>query len=172
MSELSDSYAVIRDLIPSSEIWSGVTLFSEKNSFGSIYEDIPFKDKNNDWFYKANQFIGDLNKVPLSRICSHGLYHADHSRLNYDAQQMSILGSCKYLNSNIFIPPFNRYNEHTEFICDEYDIKLIRKEGWKSLEFESFDPEHKLWYWHSWRISASQLKRMLSNAAYYSSNLG
>lgn len=160
-NKLTEMYALIKSIIPECEIWSCITLFSGRNSIGSVYADLPLKEKEINWFYKnANSFIGE-NKYQFSKIASHGLYHVDHSKLSRDAQEMSILGSCSYLNTNIFVPPFNRFNQDTLDICFDNDIK-IKADGWKSMEFNMFDSNHKNWYLHSWLWEIEKLKEYLS----------
>ena len=157
---LASIYGVIHSIFPNAEIWSGITLFSQKNDKGSIYETTPFKNNNNSWFYSnADSFMHDY-RHPLYKIASHGLYHIDHSKVSRETQEMSILGSCGYLKTNKFIPPFNKYNQDTLDICFDNNID-IKVEGWKSIEHEKFTPEHKYWYFHSWRFTPNQLKEVL-----------
>jgi hypothetical protein len=85
----------------------------------------------------------------IVNVASHGLIHLDHSRVGYDAQEMNILTSCNLLKTNMFIPPFNRYNEDTVKICEKNGIELLVG-GWKSLKFNEYDPEHEKWYLHPW----------------------
>lgn len=159
--DLANIYGIIHNYFPNAEIWSCVTLFSQKNSSGSVYSSVPFKTYPTNWFYKtANSFMYEF-KHPLYKIASHGLYHIDHSKVSRETQEMSILGSCSYLRSNIFVPPFNRFNKDTVDICYDNDIK-IDMDGWKSLEYNNFDQNHKKWYFHSWRYSQESLKRTLS----------
>lgn len=80
----------------------------------------------------------------------HGLIHIDHRLLTPEQQEMSILISCSLANASVFIPPFNKWNVHTELICTENNIKLIKFEnGWKCMEYNKYNPEHALWYIHS-----------------------
>lgn len=161
-TKLAEMYGVIHTLFPDADIWSCVTLFSQSNYRGSVYFDVPFKDKNVNWFYEnADSFMGEDVYPPLYKIASHGLYHIDHSRVSRDTQEMSILGSCAYLNTKIFVPPFNRFNKDTEDICFDNNIKMIPT-GWKSLEHDTFDSTHPLWYFHSWRWTKKELKEVLS----------
>lgn len=162
LDKLHAIYDVIRDVFPYADIVSGVTLFSKKGTKGSVYDEVPFKNKPTNWFYKADTFLNKFNTFPQSRMASHGLYHVDHRTLSQQAQEMSILGSCNYLKSNIFIPPFNRYNDDTVNICLDNKIELWNlDQGWKSLEYEPFDMTHKLWYFHSWRFTAHSIRNAL-----------
>jgi hypothetical protein len=126
-----------------------------------VYPGNPFKDKDNPFFYDVTQCKTDISDS-LGTIASHGLFHADHSRLQYDAQEMSIVGSCKFLGCNIFIPPFNRFNQTTESVCRINGINLVKlDDGWKSLEYNDFDPTHDRWYFHPWRFALETLKEKL-----------
>lgn len=154
---LAEIYRTIKSILPGVEIWSCVTVFSDHNQGGSVYKNVPFKDKDVNWFYKnAPKIITDLGD-PIFKIASHGLYHIDHSKVSRETQEMSILGSCAYLKSKIFVPPFNRYNQDTIDICFDNDIE-IKLDGWLSMEHNPFDIEHRMWYMHSWRWSAVKLK--------------
>lgn len=163
LDKLEALYDVIRDIFPYADIISCITLFSKKNNKGSVYSEVPFKNKPTNWFYKTNQFINfNLDKLPQSRIASHGLYHIDHSNVSYQTQEMSILGSCRYLNTNIFVPPFNRSNDDTVNICLDNSIELWSlNQGWKNIEYEPFDMNHRLWYFHSWRFTPNSLRNAL-----------
>lgn len=155
--KLAGIYGAIHNLFPDAEIWSGITLFAQNNFKGSVYLDTPFKDKDIKWFYKnADSFMYDY-RHPLYKVVSHGLYHIDHSNVSRETQEMSIIGSCSFLKTDIFVPPFNRFNQDTLDICFDNDIK-IKTEGWKSLEHNDFDSRHKFWYFHSWKYTVNQLK--------------
>ena len=160
LEALKSQYGLIWKLYPKSRIVSGVTLFAKNGSSEAIYDDIPFKDKDVKWFYDVNLFLSNLDV--RSEIASHGLIHVDHSKLSRDAQEMSILSSCNYLHTTLFIPPFNRYNTDTIDICHENNIRLVVGDMWKSFEFQKFNPEHKFWYYHSWRYDIRKLHEALS----------
>jgi hypothetical protein len=87
---------------------------------------------------------------PKAIPCSHGLVHTDHRLMTKEAQELSILTSCSLVNSDIFIPPFNKWNKATEEICNEHQIHLIKfEDGWKCMEYNKFDESHKRWYLHA-----------------------
>lgn len=161
MEGMDAQYDVIRDLFPDVEIWSAITMFSRMSDRGAVYNQVPFKDRPLEWFYDVNRLLYSYDGEGWEVICSHGLLHVDHSQLSRDAQEMSILTSCNYLQTDIFVPPFNRYNETTEEICDNHCIDLIEKEGWKNFEYEDFDPSHEQWYFHSWRWNKDTLREKL-----------
>lgn len=156
-SKLGEIYGAIHAILPDAEIWSAVTVFSGKNKKGSVYADVPFKDKDVNWFYKNTDCVMGNYRHPLFKIASHGLFHIDHSKVSRETQEMSILGSCAYLGTKIFVPPFNRYNQDTIDICFDNDI-TCQILGWWSMEHNPFDIEHRMWYMHSWQWSAIKLK--------------
>lgn len=83
-------------------------------------------------------------------LAGHGLWHVDHRLLHYSVQEASIITSCALVNSVIFIPPFNKYDSATQLICDEHGIELIKfEDGWRSMEYNSYDIEHGKYYLHA-----------------------
>lgn len=171
--KLANIYGIIHNLFPNAEIWSCITIFSQNNFKGSVYQDTPFKNREINWFYKNADVVMSDYRHPLYKIASHGLYHIDHSKVSRDTQEMSIIGSCSYLKTDIFVPPFNRFNQDTIDICFDNSIKF-NKDGWKSLEHNVFDSRHKFWYFHSWSLTINKLKDMLNAdvAEKHSLNLG
>lgn len=164
--ELEKIYETIFEHFPEIRIIQAITPFSYSKGIkgqGEIYQDgVPFKDNPPNWFYYVNKCVTNFPKTgvfALVESASHGLLHVDHSRIHRDAQEMSIITSCEILGVKVFIPPFNRWNEDTEDICRKNGITLIKSHKWKSLEFEEFDPEHRLWYFHSWRWTHKKIRR-------------
>lgn len=96
---------------------------------------------------------------------SHGLIHVDHRLLSYDAQEMSIVTSCHLVDSDIFVPPFNKWNEDTVKICDKHQIQLIKwEQGWKCIEHNldrSPSATHS-WYLHDRELTTKQLADWLT----------
>lgn len=154
---IKDCYSLIKERIRDAEIWTSVTIFSKDNK-GSVYPDIPLINKKFESFFDVNGAWD--NKFNLGKIVSHGLFHVDHTLLSDDALQMSILGSCKYLNTDIFIPPFGKVNHRMAILCATNNIKL-ENDDWKSLEKENFSSSHNKWYFHSWRLTANDMETML-----------
>ena len=143
--------------------WSAVSLFSKRTNDGSVYPGAPFKNNPHDFFYNVDLF-SFKNAYP-GKVVSHGLIHADHSKLQYDAQEMSIVASCNFLKTSTFVPPFNKFNGTTEAVCRINKIELVKfHDGWKSLDVEDFDPSHKFWYFHPWRFSLQAFKDKLNVA--------
>lgn len=156
------TYNVIKSIYKDSTIIPCVTLFSRYNKNGSVYEEVPFKNQPTNWFYNVDKFMLEYEYVAKENIASHGLFHVNHAKLSKDAQSMSILGSCHFLKTNMFCAPFNAFNQDTIDICVDNSINLINKTyPWKSLEHEEFNPNHKYWYFHSWRFSSQDVKRKL-----------
>jgi len=166
--DLSDLYCEIGENVPGCRIISCFNFFARTCESGSVYSGVPFKDKPVNWFYDVNRV---LNPYLVSGDCaSHGLFHIDHTKVSKDTQEMSILSSCRLLKVKTFVPPFNRFNEDTIDICKENDIWLVGlQEKWKSIEHEEFDPNHKYWYFHSWRFNSKIMGNIFNG---YRSNLG
>lgn len=109
-------------------------------------------------FYNVDKagLPGLNNKV---KIASHGLIHVDHRLLPKDSQEMSILISTNLVKSKIFIPPFNKWNKHTEEICNEHEIELIKfEDGWLCMEYNSFNANNDKWYLHSREFTFEKFK--------------
>lgn len=97
--------------------------------------------------------LGIPNINPKVTVAAHALIHVDHRLLDKSAQEMSILISCSLCKSKVFVPPFNKWNKDTESICIENGIKLVKfEEGWKSIEYNKYNPNHRLWYLHAREI--------------------
>lgn len=106
-----------------------------------------FSDYRN--FYNVD--IAGIPKMhQKATLAGHGLIHVDHRLLTKEAQEMSILISCSLVKSKVFIPPFNSWNKHTDDVCKENGIELVKfEDGWLSMEHNRFDRNHKLWYLHA-----------------------
>jgi hypothetical protein len=101
-------------------------------------------------------------------IASHGLVHVDHRLLEPAAQEMSIWVSCSLLKARYFIPPFNKYNAHTERICGEHRIQLIKfEDGWQHMLYNKITNtasgygEGK-YYIHTHDVDIDQFYKMLA----------
>jgi len=82
-------------------------------------------------------------------IGSHGLVHVDHRLLNIEAQTLSILTSTSALGTNVFVPPFNKYNKSTIEICEEHALSLVIWEnGWQHLGYQEFKSDGGKYYFH------------------------
>lgn len=81
-------------------------------------------------------YVDDLVRDSRVKKASHGLLHVDHRLMDKGAQEVSILTSCSLAGSNVFIPPFNKWNKDTEAICFEAGIELIKfEDGWRHLGY-------------------------------------
>lgn len=102
-----------------------------------------------------------LPAIPDSRIqlASHGLLHMDHRLLGREAQEMSILTSCKLVGTQTFVPPFNKWNCTTENVCRENKVALVKfEDGWRSMEHNRPGRETGKWYLHSRAFTVEQFK--------------
>ena len=161
--ELYKMFKVIKERFPKSRIISGINVLAKENAKGSVYPFPPFKHKEMDWFFNVNVF-DNFKHRKLYEKASHGLFHFDHSNVPYEYQKFSIEVSCKILHTNVFIPPFNRYNEDTEFICKSAGIELIKDKGWRSIDYNSFDYRYKRWYLHPRRWTGESLNEYFKNS--------
>lgn len=162
LERLYELYECIGRLYPSCKIISGITLFGKWNNKESVYPDLPLKTKTNKYLYDTNRIMHRYTHV-IGEIASHGMFHVKHSTISKDAQEMSIVGSCRFLGTNKFIAPFNDYNEDTIDVCIDNNIELITKNyNWKSFEHNKFDSNHEYWYFHSWKWSVKNLREYLN----------
>lgn len=173
LDALHDYYEVIARAFPEARIISVVSLFGSWNERGSVYPDLPLKTKDKQYFYEANRFLSKHSHV-IGDIASHGLFHVKHSELSRDAQEMSIVSSCYFLNTDKFVAPFNDYDDVTLDVCRSNNIELVNeRHDWRSLDFNKFDSKHKYWYLHSWRYTPKQLKEKFDASKIgNSSNMG
>jgi len=159
---IGETYSVIRSFVPDCTIWSCINFLGKTSEGESVYPELPLRNHPLDYFFDIDRAsIRHLDKVDLGAIVSHGLLHVDHAKLSPDAQHMSIVTSCNYLKTKIFVPPFSSYNDDTEAICKHSGIHMTKpSDGWKSLESDRFDPRHKLWFFHSWRFTPEMMKEV------------
>lgn len=114
-------------------------------------------------FYK-----GDRIGVPPIRdderiiAASHGLVHVDHRLLSREAQEMSILISCSIIQTRIFIPPWNHWNNDTKEICREHGIELVKfEDGWKHLRYQRFGDNDRV-YFHTHDFSIEEFRHAIT----------
>lgn len=164
MAQLAELYAVLREFDPSAEIWSCVTVLSKTSQLGSVYPSLPLKLKPFHYFLEVDDALVPHDLNLLSRVVSHGLWHLDHSKIEPQLQEASIVSSCRLLKTDIFVPPFNNWNGYTEMVCERHGIQLVKyEEGWKSFEHNEYDPSHDLWYFHSWKWTPERLRSYLQH---------
>ncbi len=151
------------------KIIAGVTLFAKDSDDGAVYPGNPFKDRPNTFFWSVDKYINMQDVydcgIGVKEIASHGLFHADHSKLSYDAQEESIVSSCNLLKTYRFIAPFNKINSDTWDVIDKHGIGLVNSDDWCSLETEVFDESYEFWYYHPWRMRTSEIHQKLYSLA-------
>lgn len=110
-------------------------------------------------FYKVDKCV--IPPMPDSAIpVSHGLFHVDHRLLGREAQEMSIMGAASLVKSDIFVPPFNKWNTDTDAVCNEHNIRLIKfEDGWLHMLHNDFDPLHPYYYTHGQDYSIDDFAR-------------
>ena len=167
MGKANDMAKIIRNKFPSSEILFGISpLVHDMSEYTGVTSERIFPKILNaysDWkkFYNVD-ICGCPDIISEVSRASHGLVHVDHRLLSKSAQEMSILVSCSLTKSNIFIPPFNKWNTDTDDICQENGIELIKfEDGWLCMEYNSFDPSHNLWYVHSREFELEEFKKWI-----------
>lgn len=165
--ELKQVYDVINSKLDCT-ILSCTTVLSKNAFSGAVYPDLPLIDKPIEYFFDvdAAKYYGSGIEEDYDNliVASHGLWHFDHTKVDSQLKKASIISSCRLLEADIFVPPFNKWDEEMELICTSNGIQMIKSqdEGWKSFEHNKFDPTHKLWYFHSWRWDSQRLKEYLS----------
>lgn len=178
--DIKKIYKIIKENIPGVEIYSAINIFGKSNDEGKPYPQIDTKVDDRD-FYDVDRMF-DISKIPfLETVISHGLFHFPHGRMSKQTQMFSILSSCKLLNTNKFLPPFNEWNEQTVNICkknniiivgdSEYNNKVRRylkkpllpvtKEKWKNFDNEKFDSKFSYWLIHSWKFTPETFREKL-----------
>lgn len=114
-------------------------------------------------FYEVNYAGVPDGLHPRAELAGHGLIHVDHRLLTKEMQELSILVSASLVDSKIFIPPFNKWNDHTQEICDEHGIELVKfEDGWLSMEYNARKEGHKLWYLHAREWTIERLSKWLT----------
>jgi len=105
-------------------------------------------------FYKAQlvgipQWLKEIAETYDCKIATHGLVHVDHRLLGRSAQELSIILSASLCNTNVFVPPFNKFNSKTLDICSENSIDIaIWENGWKHLGYNKFKDDLSKYYMH------------------------
>lgn len=168
-SGLKFFYDTLTRLFPESTIYSCTTVFSKNGGKfkQSVYPDLPLKEQELDYFFDVDGVKSDYWCVELEypnlKLASHGLWHFDHTKVDSQLKKASIISSCRLLKTDIFVPPFNRWDEEMDLICLSNNIQMIKSNeaGWKSFEHNKFDPSHELWYFHSWMWTLEKFKEYI-----------
>jgi hypothetical protein len=166
--QLQTIYNIIKQAVPGVEIWTAFSMISaDKSDPNHLYpaKDLPIKEQPIEYFYKnVGKVELPIKSVNYEKMVSHGLLHIDHKYMPFELQEMSIVTSCFLLKTMTFVPPFSEYDNNTESVCDKYGIKLVKRDGWKSLDYNDFNPDQKLWYFHSWRYTPEKLREKFAHA--------
>lgn len=92
------------------------------------------------------------------RFAGHGIAHVDHRLLSADAQELSILMSCALAGDSIFVPPYNHWNQYTEYICKQNEIELIKfEDGWQHCLHHFWTRIYERWYLHPYDLTPEKL---------------
>lgn len=157
---------IVRAAVPDAEIWYCVSpLYHDLNrSFinhaGPVKPPVGLNEEfvfppilaamsDHRVFYKVDRCM--IPDIPdnVTKV-NHGLFHIDHRLLHREAQEMSIVGAASLVKSDIFVPPFNKWNKDTEEICAEHQIRLIKfEDGWLHMLHNQFNRLHPAYYTHS-----------------------
>lgn len=161
MADLNESAKFLYETF-GGKIWYCVNLFSRESEYGSVYPNLPMRGRGFEYFCDVDRLLDSSDIPGFVDVVSHGLLHAEHGEMDRQAQYLSIMTSCNYLNTRIFVPPFMSYNRVTSEICSDNGIELIDGNGWKSMETEPCDLFSKLWYFHPWRMNYSRIKEWVN----------
>lgn len=159
--KLYQMYDVIEKKFPQARIISCISLFSKRSAAESIYPETPFRSKSLDYFYNVDNFLAREGNTYLKEIASHGLIHLDHADLPYDMQELSIVVSCNFLKTKMFVAPFSTYNQDTIKICVANDIILLDQNEWKAMEFNQLDLSFPRWCFHAWNYTIEEFKEAI-----------
>lgn len=129
----------------------GVTLFGKtqdtiiENDIPKIYPGMPaidfiphdtLRNLSNQFYVGDNKALIQHLNASLDDIAFHGLYHYSYADMTEEEQDadfkegllsLSLLFPKKKIS--YFIPPFNKYNEHTQKICSKYGLVLLAEQG-------------------------------------------
>ena len=145
-------------------IWGISPLVHWMSDFNGKHAQRVFPEILNAYSDYRKFYYVDLCGIPQIRedvtLAGHGLVHVDHRLLDYAAQELSIVTSCSLVKADMFIPPFNKWNRTTEIICQDHDIELVKfEDGWKSMEYNTYEHGHQLYYLHAREWSMEKIKQ-------------
>ena len=162
ISDILEMYATIKEFFPDAEIYSCVTLFAQTSDNGSAYQEIPIGRID----FPIVDKMFDLSSLPkLEHIVSHGVWHLDHRAAMRELAEYSIVSSCSILNTDIFIPPFWRWNTDVEKICRDNSIKLWTEHDWVNIERNELTSKDDHYLFHSWTFTPAQFRERLQSIA-------
>ena len=102
------------------------------------------------------------------QLAGHGLIHVDHRLLGQETQELSILTSCALLSTDLFIPPFNKWNQDTDAVCKRHGIHLVKfEDGWRHLGHELIVLEQcSRYYFHTHDFELADLEAKLAMSTF------
>jgi len=138
------------DRVPGCQIIFGISPLVHDHCGQRVFPEMLNAYSDHRKFFAVSRAGIPQNLHPEATLAGHGLIHVDHRLMGYEAQEMSILISCALIGSKKFIPPFNKWNAFTLDICEQNGIELVKfEDGWQSMEFNTYNSSHDLWYLHA-----------------------
>lgn len=151
--DLRESLASIREFDSNSEIWLAISpvVFQLQEEGSALEKQRPFPailNAHSDFrvFYEGTKlglpdWLGSLvDDFPGVLTVSHGLVHVDHRLLGRSAVELSVRVSAAVTGSNVFVPPFNKWNQTVETVCADAGIHLVKwEDGWRHLKYQTLD---------------------------------
>lgn len=112
----------------------------------------------------------ELWENPRVIFAGHGLVHVDHRLLTATAQEMSIVTSAQLARGPRvqplwFVPPYNKWDVNTQFICQTHGIEFARfEDGWEHMLFNDYNPDRcQRYYMHPFDMSVARLESWFEN---------
>lgn len=159
MAEANAVASRLKELFPSCTIIYAISPIVHSGVGERVFPKMYSAMSDHKIFYRATE-LGKPNIPDWVETAGHGLLHIDHRLLNKEAQEMSILTSCSIARSDIFVPPFNKWNKITEEVCNENSIQLIRfEDGWLSMEHNEYKEGYSKWYLHHRDFTLDKLNK-------------
>lgn len=166
LNKLNVIISRITEKYPEAKIWLGVSMIvsdmsrSEGLDTECVFPPIWTAHSDHSIFFNSDLVgLPDLTRIDQIKRCtivSHGLVHVDHRLLSRDAQELSIVTSANILKSDVFIPPFNKWNKDTLDICNTRKIRLVKfEDGWRHLLYNKSDAS-ELMYFHTHDFTLEQ----------------
>ncbi len=150
---------------PESTIYGGVSLLVHDTGNERVFPSIMNAFSDHRVFFKPDKIGMPENVHPSVQLVSHGLIHVDHRLLTKELQEFSIIVSCSIVKTNVYIPPFNKWNKDTESICKEHSIKLIKfEDGWKHLKYNKIGQPNNMYYFHTHEFTTEEFSGLFKTA--------
>jgi hypothetical protein len=140
-----------------------VSLLSQRTGNQFVFDPILKAYSDHRLFFGMSQ-LGMPDVPDFVEVVSHGIVHVDHRLLSRDAQELSIISSCSLLDTLMFAPPFNKWNDDTEVICIANDIELQKfEDGWRGVEHNAYSTAIETWYLHSRNLTLEKMKKWMGD---------